>query len=51
SYKIQKKTRWYVEWKNITNEPFWDFYEGDPSRPTYYRHRPWRVDTGLKIDL
>lgn len=51
SYKLQDKTRWYLEWKNITNEPFWDFYEGDPSRPTYYRHRPWRVHTGMRFEL
>lgn len=51
SYKLQDKTRWYLEWKNIKNESFWDLYEGDPSRPTYYRHRPWRVHTGMRFEL
>lgn len=51
SYQIQKKTRWYVEWSNITNEPFFDLYEGSPSRPTYYRYQPWGVNTGLKLEL
>jgi len=30
SYKLQPKTRLYVELLNATNEPVYDFYEGDP---------------------
>ncbi len=51
SYKLQKKSRVYVEWDNITNEPYLDIYEGDPLYSTYHRLRPWSVTTGLKFEL
>ncbi len=51
SYQLRKKTRWYVEWNNITNEPNLDLYEGSPSRSSYYRYRPWTVNTGMKLEL
>ena len=51
SYKVQPKTRLYFEWRNLTNEPVYDYYIGDPSRPNYYRIRPWTLNTGVKIEL
>jgi outer membrane receptor protein involved in Fe transport len=51
SYKLQKKSRVYVEWDNITNEPYLDIYEGERLYSTYHRLRPWSVTTGLKFEL
>lgn len=51
SYKFQKKSRLYVEWDNITNEPYLDIYEGDRLHSTYHRLRPWSLTTGLKFEL
>ena len=51
SYKLQKKARVYVEWANITSEPYFASYEGDPSRSSSYRSRPWSVKTGMKFEL
>lgn len=51
SYKVQPKTRLYFEWRNLTNEPVYDYYIGDPSRPNYYRIRPWTLNTGVKFEL
>lgn len=51
SYKLKPKTRLYMEWRNITNEPVFDYYEGDPSRSRYYRIRPWTLNTGVKFEL
>ncbi len=51
SYKVQPKTRVYFEWRNLTNEPVYDYYIGDPSRPNYYRIRPWTLNTGVKFEL
>ena len=51
SYKLQPKMRLYMEWRNITNEPVFDYYEGDPSRSRYYRIRPWTLNTGVKFEL
>ena len=51
SYKLQNKSRFYVEWDNITNEPYFRIYEGSPLFATYYRTRPWSVSTGMRIEL
>ena len=51
SYKLQNKSRFYVEWDNITNEPYFRIYEGSPLYATYYRTRPWSVTTGMRIEL
>jgi len=51
SYKLQKKSRVYVEWDNITNEPYLEIYEGDPLYSTYHRLRPWSLTTGVKFEL
>ncbi len=51
SYKLKDKTRFYVEWDNVTNEPALDLYEGVPERATYYRLAPWSLTTGLKFEL
>lgn len=51
SYKLQKKSRFYVEWDNITNEPYFRIYEGSPLYATYYRTRPWSLTTGMRIEL
>ena len=51
SYKLQPKTRLYMEVRNATNEPGFEFYEGDPFHPRYYRIRPWTLNTGMKFEL
>lgn len=51
SYKLQKKSRVYLEWDNITNEPYLEIYEGDPLYSTYHRLRPWSLTTGVKFEL
>jgi TonB-dependent receptor len=51
SYKVQTKTRLYMELRNVTSEPVYDFYEGDPSHPYYYRIRPWTLNAGVKFEL
>ena len=51
SYKLPKKSRLYVEWRNMTSEPYFATYEGDPTRSASYRIRPWRVTTGMKFEL
>lgn len=51
SYQLQKKTRVYFEWANITNEPYFESYEGIPERSASYRFRPWSFETGMKFEL
>ena len=51
SYKLKEKARVYVEWDNITNEPYGRIYEGSPLYATYYRTRPWTLTTGMRIEL
>lgn len=51
SYKLQKKARLYMEWANLTSQPYFESYEGDPSRPYSYRIRPWSLTTGMKFEL
>ena len=51
SYKLKEKARVYVEWDNITNEPYARIYEGSPLYATYYRTRPWTLTTGMRIEL
>lgn len=51
SYKLQSKSRVYVEWDNITNEPYLDIYEGEPLYSTYHRLRPWSLTTGMRFEL
>ena len=51
SYKLKEKARVYVEWDNITNEPYGRIYEGSPIYATYYRTRPWTLTTGMRIEL
>jgi len=51
SYKLQKKSRLYVEWDNITSEPYFRIYEGSPLYATFYRTRPWSLTTGMRIEL
>lgn len=51
SYQLQNKTRVYFEWANITNEPYFESYEGIPERSASYRYRPWSFETGMKFEL
>ncbi len=51
SYKMQDKSRVFVEWDNITNEPYLDMYEGESLYSTYYRLRPWSLTTGVRFEL
>jgi TonB-dependent receptor len=51
SYNIQKKTRLYASWGNVTNQSYMETYEGDPSHSTGFRDRGWRIRTGVKLEL
>jgi len=51
SYKLRDRTRLYLEWDNLTNEPQFDNYEGHPSRPVGYRYDPYTFSTGVKVEL
>lgn len=51
SYKLQSKTRVYVEWDNLINSPANVSYEGEPYRLSSYRESPWSIATGVKMEL
>jgi len=51
SYKFRNKTRLYVEWDNITNEPHRAQYEGHPMRSAEYSYRPYSLAVGMKMEL
>ena len=51
SYKLQEKSRFYVEWDNVTKAPYFRMYEGDPLYATYFGSRPWSVTTGVRLEL
>ena len=51
TYQLNKKIRLFADVQNLTNEPYYDRYEGDPSRPSGFRYFPWTMSSGARVEL
>ena len=51
TYQLRKNVRLFADVQNLTNEPYYDRYEGDSSRPAGFRHLPWTMSSGVRVEL
>ena len=51
TYQLRKNVRLFADVQNITSEPSYDRYEGSPTRPAGFRHLPWTMSSGVRVEL
>ena len=51
TYELKRNISLFTDLRNITNEPSYDNYEGSPNRPTRFRHLPWTMTSGVRVEL
>ena len=51
TYQLKKNIRLFADVQNIMNEPYYDRYEGSTTRPAGFRHLPWTMSSGVRVEL
>lgn len=51
TYQLKKNIRLFADVQNITNEAYFDRYEGESTRPAGYRYLPWTMSSGIRVEL
>jgi TonB-dependent receptor len=51
TYQLRNNIRFFADLQNVTDEPNYDRYEGDSSRPAGYRYLPWSMSSGIRVEL
>jgi len=51
TYELKKHVSLFADLRNVTNEPSYERYEGSPNRPAGFRHLPWTMTSGVRVEL
>ena len=51
TYQLRKNVRLFADVQNLTNEAYYDRYEGSPDRPSSFRYLPWSMSSGVRVEL
>ncbi len=51
TYQLKKNIRLFADVRNVTNEAYYDRYEGESNRPAGFRYLPWTMSSGVRVEL
>ena len=51
TYQLKSNVRLFADVQNVTNEAYYDRYEGSPDRPAGFRYLPWTMSSGVRVEL